>query len=76
MDKIKAYLDAILEKFPQITTLLYCINEKVNDYLGDLDMITYSGPGFIKEQLGHVQFKDGPKSFSNQYPTGKSAMIK
>jgi 23S rRNA (uracil1939-C5)-methyltransferase len=63
MDKIKAYLDAILEKFPQITTLLYCINEKVNDYLGDLDMITYSGPGFIKEQLGHVQFKIGPKSF-------------
>ncbi|MEZ5056644.1 MAG: 23S rRNA (uracil(1939)-C(5))-methyltransferase RlmD [Saprospiraceae bacterium] len=31
--------------------------------MGDLDMITYSGPGFIKEQLGHVQFKIGPKSF-------------
>ncbi|MCB0662245.1 MAG: 23S rRNA (uracil(1939)-C(5))-methyltransferase RlmD [Saprospiraceae bacterium] len=62
-EKIKAYLDAILAKFPTITTLLYCVNQKVNDFLLDLDMIVYHGPGFITEQLGHVKFKIGPKSF-------------
>lgn len=61
--KIRPLLDAILIKFPQITTVCYCINEKVNDFLLDLDMITYHGKGYIEEQLGHVRFKIGPKSF-------------
>lgn len=61
--KRKTFLDAILQRFPQITTLVYCINTKVNDYLMDLDMITYHGKGYIEEQLGHVRFKIGPKSF-------------
>ncbi|MBK7409623.1 MAG: 23S rRNA (uracil(1939)-C(5))-methyltransferase RlmD [Saprospirales bacterium] len=58
-----AYLDAVLERFPQITTLIYCINTKVNDFVLDLDMHTYAGKGFIEEQLGHVRFRIGPKSF-------------
>lgn len=62
-EKIKNFLDAILEEIPEMTTLLYCINSKMNDYIGDLDMVTYSGKGFIEEQLGHVRFKIGPKSF-------------
>jgi len=57
------FLDAILQRFPQITTLVYCINTKVNDYLMDLEMVTYHGKGYIEEQLGHVRFKIGPKSF-------------
>jgi 23S rRNA (uracil1939-C5)-methyltransferase len=59
----KAYLDAVLERFPQITTMIYCINTKVNDFVNDLEMHTYSGKGFIEEQLGHVRFRIGPKSF-------------
>ncbi len=61
--KREAFLEAVLQRFPQITTLCYCINTKVNDYLMDLDMITYHGKGYIEEQLGHVRFKIGPKSF-------------
>lgn len=61
--KRKTFLDAILQRFPQITTLVYCINTKVNDYLMDLAMVTYHGKGYIEEQLGHVRFKIGPKSF-------------
>lgn len=61
--KFSPLLDAILVRFPQITTICYCINEKVNDFLLDLDMITYHGKGYIEEQLGHVRFKIGPKSF-------------
>lgn len=61
--KRETFLDAVLQRFPQITTLCYCINTKVNDYLMDLDMVTYHGKGYIEEQLGHVRFKIGPKSF-------------
>jgi 23S rRNA (uracil1939-C5)-methyltransferase len=62
-ERIKPFLDEILKQFPQITTLVYCINPKLNDFLLDLEMVTYSGPGYIQEKLGHVNFKIGPKSF-------------
>jgi 23S rRNA (uracil1939-C5)-methyltransferase len=62
-EKIKKFLDAVLNEIPELTTVLYCINSKMNDYIGDLDMVLYHGKGFIEEQLGHVRFKVGPKSF-------------
>ena len=63
-DAIKLYLDALLERFPMaLTTLVYCINTKLNDTMFDLDMITYHGPGYVVEQLGDLRFKIGPKSF-------------
>jgi 23S rRNA (uracil1939-C5)-methyltransferase len=57
------FMDALLERFPQITTLSYCINTKLNDFLFDLDMHTYAGKGYVEEALGEVKFKVGPKSF-------------
>ena len=62
-DRINPFLDEILKQFPQITTLIYCINPKLNDFLLDLEMVTYHGPGYIQERLGHVLFRIGPKSF-------------
>ena len=62
-EEIAAYLDAILEKFPDMTTLVYCINSKLNDSMFDLEMQTYYGKGFVVEQLGDLKFKIGPKSF-------------
>lgn len=62
-EKYKPLLDQILKDFPTLTTLLYCINPKVNDYLMDLDMITYFGKGYIQEKLRNVYFRIGPKSF-------------
>ncbi len=61
--KIAPFLNAVIENFPNITTVIYCINTKVNDFLLDLDMLTFVGKGYIEEQLGHVRFKIGPKSF-------------
>jgi 23S rRNA (uracil1939-C5)-methyltransferase len=55
--------DALLAEFPQITTMIYCINDKMNDFMFDLDMYTYSGPGYVEELLGGLRFKIGPKSF-------------
>jgi 23S rRNA (uracil1939-C5)-methyltransferase len=62
-EKRKRFLDTVLEVFPNITTLLYCINYKVNDYVLDLPMHLYHGKGFIEEKLGDVLFHIGPKSF-------------
>jgi 23S rRNA (uracil1939-C5)-methyltransferase len=60
---IKPFLDAVLAAFPQITTLYSVINHKVNEFLLDLDMQLYHGPGYIEEQLGHIRYRIGPKSF-------------
>ncbi|MBF8458168.1 23S rRNA (uracil(1939)-C(5))-methyltransferase RlmD [Kaistella sp. G5-32] len=55
--------DFLLEKFPQIKTLVYCINSKQNDSIYDQDVQTYFGEGFIMEEMDGLQFKIGPKSF-------------
>lgn len=53
----------ILQKFPQIKTLVYAINSKGNDSVYDLDIITYFGDGFLMEEMDGLKFKIGPKSF-------------
>ncbi len=63
MDKVKAFLDPMLEIFPEITSLHYCINTKVNDFILDLDIPNYFGPAYVEEKLGEVVFRIGPKSF-------------
>jgi 23S rRNA (uracil1939-C5)-methyltransferase len=61
--KRKILYDALLEKFPEITTLLYTINPKWNDSIYDLQPQTYFGKGFITEKLEDFVFKIGAKSF-------------
>ncbi|WP_407503185.1 23S rRNA (uracil(1939)-C(5))-methyltransferase RlmD [Elizabethkingia miricola] len=56
-------LDYLLQKFPQIHTLLYAINPKGNDSIYDLDIQTYYGEGFLYEEMDGLRFKIGPKSF-------------
>ncbi len=63
VDQRKALLDMLLQRFPQITTLLYTINTKRNDSLYDLDPQVYYGKGPIIEQLEDFRFKISPKSF-------------
>lgn len=59
----KHLLDYVLEQFPDITSLLYTINTKLNDSIYDLEPVAYFGKGFIMEQLESYQFIIGPKSF-------------
>lgn len=49
--------------FPEITSLLYVNNTKLNDTIGDLDVVTYAGADFIYEEMEGLRFKVGPKSF-------------
>lgn len=53
----------LLDEFPQIKTLVYCINSKQNDSIYDQDVQTYFGEGFLMEKMDGLKFKIGPKSF-------------
>ena len=61
-------LDWIGKQFPQITSLLYCINGKGNDSLYDQEIICHLGQDFITEQLGALTFKITAKSFYQTNP--------
>ena len=56
-------LDAIVEEFPQITSLNYVINSKRNDTINDLAVHVWHGRDCIYEQMENLRFKVGPKSF-------------
>ncbi|MDD6365177.1 MAG: 23S rRNA (uracil(1939)-C(5))-methyltransferase RlmD [Bacteroidales bacterium] len=59
----EALLDAVQEKFPQITSLYYVVNSKMNDSIGDLECVLYRGDEAIYEYMEGLKFKIGPKSF-------------
>jgi 23S rRNA (uracil1939-C5)-methyltransferase len=61
--KISLLLHEVQTALPEITSLFYCVNTKMNDSLYDLEMHHLAGKTFIHERLGHVTYKIGPKSF-------------
>lgn len=62
-EKREALLNALSEKFPQITSLQYVINGKGNDTLYDQNIILFKGRDHIFEEMEGLKFKIGPKSF-------------
>lgn len=60
---IEQVMQHLAAEFPQITSLLYTINAKLNDTLFDLEILTWRGSDFITEQLGDLKFRIGAKSF-------------
>lgn len=63
IENTKIVLDKLLEKVPEITTLLFTINPKWNDTIYDLTPQVYFGKGFVKEKLENFEFIISPKSF-------------
>lgn len=53
----------IRDSFPAIISLMYVVNEKMNDTIGDLDIRLFHGQDHIIERMENLQFKVGPKSF-------------
>lgn len=51
------------EAFPEITSLMYTVNTKVNDSLTDLEIMPYFGKPYIEEEMEGLRFRVGPKSF-------------
>ena len=60
---IAGVLDALRTEFPEITSLMYVVNTKVNDTMGDLDIQLHSGRDYIEEEMEGLRFRIGPKSF-------------
>ena len=61
-------LDILHSRFPQITSLQYIVNTKLNDSYGDLEVHTYLGDDHIEEQMAtpdgrNLRFIINPKSF-------------
>jgi len=56
-------LDHIYEKFPQITSLKYVVNNKANDTLYDQDIKLYKGRDYILEEMEGLKFSINAKSF-------------
>ncbi|MBR3895961.1 MAG: 23S rRNA (uracil(1939)-C(5))-methyltransferase RlmD [Bacteroidaceae bacterium] len=61
--QMKALLQHVADLFPEITSLLYVINNKCNDTIGDLDVHVFRGNDHIFEEMEGLRFKVGPKSF-------------
>ncbi len=59
----ESLLNWLSENIPGITSLMYVINPKANDTIGDLDVNLFSGRDHIFEEMEGLQFRVGPKSF-------------
>ncbi|NGM63189.1 23S rRNA (uracil(1939)-C(5))-methyltransferase RlmD [Sphingobacterium sp. SGG-5] len=60
VDLLMSYID---KQFPDLTSLLYIVNQKRNDTIFDQDIHVYNGRDFIYEEMEGLKFKVGPKSF-------------
>ncbi len=68
-DRTNTLLQALLDRFSGITTLLYTVNLKWNDSIQDLRPVVFFGKGYVEEILHGTdlneayRFKIGPQSF-------------
>ncbi len=63
MKAIEPLLNALAEKFPQISSLMYVINPKANDTINDLDVKLFKGDDHLIENMEDLVFRISPKSF-------------
>ena len=56
-------LNYIWKHFPELTSLMYVINPKLNDTFSDLEVNLYKGMPHIIVEMEGLKFKIGPKSF-------------
>ena len=67
-EEVNSLMNFIGQNFPQITSLLYILNQKKNDTIFDQEVIAWRGPEYIYEEMvdGNgktIRFRIGPKSF-------------
>lgn len=56
-------LEYLVQQFPQITSLQYVINTKMNDTISDLEIQLFHGKPYITEKMEDLEFMIGPISF-------------
>lgn len=62
-EKIMLVMNFLNENFPEITSLLYVVNLKLNDTISDQNIIAFSGPDYIEEEMEGLRFRVNAKSF-------------
>lgn len=60
--------DALMERFPQIKSLNYIWNDRLNDAINDQPVLNARGEDAIYEEMEGLRFKIGPKSFYQTNP--------
>jgi 23S rRNA (uracil1939-C5)-methyltransferase len=62
-DLLETYKNELLNRFPQITTLVFNINKKLSQTAyGDYEIVSY-GPGYIYDSIGKPKFRISANSF-------------
>lgn len=61
--RIDELMGHLAKTFSQVTSLMYMVNTKLNDSLGDLDARLWAGRDHIFEEMEGLRFRIGPKSF-------------
>ncbi|MBJ2175509.1 23S rRNA (uracil(1939)-C(5))-methyltransferase RlmD [Aureibaculum sp. A20] len=69
IEKRELLLNFVAEKFPQITSLQYLVNQKANDTFYDQEIVCFKGRDHIFEEMEGLKFKINAKSF---YQTNSS----
>ncbi|MBP5411898.1 MAG: 23S rRNA (uracil(1939)-C(5))-methyltransferase RlmD [Bacteroidales bacterium] len=72
-ENIVPIMEYLHTTFPQISTLSYVVNEKMNDNIADLQVHTFFGRGYMIEQMENLQFKVSPQAF---YQTNAEQALK
>jgi len=62
-DNINDVMSFLQASFPEITSLLYIVNQKKNDTIFDQDIHVFTGRDHIFEAMADLKFKIGAKSF-------------
>lgn len=62
-EESKVLLENIADKFPEITSLLYVVNLKLNDTISDQKINSFKGPEYIEEEMEGLKFRVNAKSF-------------
>lgn len=62
-ERIDALMKHLESAFPQITSLMYIVNTKLNDSLSDQTPVLAAGRDHIMERMEGLDFRVGPKSF-------------
>lgn len=61
-EELKGLMNALKENF-NITSLMYVVNQKLNDTIADQEVVLFSGRDYIEEKMENLRFRIGPKSF-------------
>lgn len=60
---VETIMSFLKDAFPEITSLLYVINQKKNDTIFDQEVLVYAGRDHIFEEMEGLRFKISAKSF-------------